>query len=84
MHNRFMLGHPVGNYKVPMLALVRQEKLSLVFTFQFRACYSYIADPGMGQDSNGADREASTSRHEPTVDRGIERSPALEVSQSLS
>ena len=44
-----MLGHPVGAYKVPMLALVRQEKLSLVFNFRCRACYSRIADPGMGQ-----------------------------------
>jgi hypothetical protein len=56
MHNRFMLGHPVGAYKLPMLALVRQEKLSLVFTFTFRyrSCYSYIADSGMGQRMNSA------------------------------
>ena len=49
----FMLGHSaVGAYKVPMLALVRQERLSLVFTFRYRDFYGHIADPDMGQCSD--------------------------------
>jgi hypothetical protein len=31
-----------------MLTLVRQEKLSLVFTFQYQVCYAPIAKPSLG------------------------------------
>jgi hypothetical protein len=49
----FMLGHPVGAYKVPLLALVRQEMLFL-FTLRHCVCYLDIAGPGMGQGSSSA------------------------------